>query len=91
MKSRCAVVDILEEATPNSLVLLDELGTSTDPEEGSALAKAILEQLASQSISTIVTTHHRSVATFAEATDSMMNASVQLDPTTLSRNCWRSC
>ncbi|MDA0768666.1 MAG: endonuclease MutS2 [Chloroflexi bacterium] len=78
------VVDILEEATPNSLVLLDELGTSTDPEEGSALAKAILERLADQRISTIVTTHHRSVATFAEANDSMMNASVQLNPTTLS-------
>jgi len=78
------VVDIIKDATPNSLVLLDELGTSTDPEEGSALAKAILERLASQSISTIVTTHHRNVATFAEASDSMMNASVQLDPTTLS-------
>ena len=78
------VVDILEEATPNSLVLLDELGTSTDPEEGSALAKAILERLATQGISTIVTTHHRSVATFAEVTDGMMNASVEMDPTTLS-------
>ena len=78
------VVEILEEATPNSLVLLDELGTSTDPEEGSALAKAILDRLASQGISTVATTHHRNVATFAEATAGMMNASVQLDPTTLS-------
>ena len=77
------VVEILREATPNSLVLMDELGTSTDPEEGSALAKAILQDFAQREITTIVTTHHRSVATFAEATPGMMNASVQLDASTL--------
>ena len=77
------VVEILREATQSSLVLLDELGTSTDPEEGSALAKAILQDFAEREITTIVTTHHRSVATFAEATQGMMNASVQLDATTL--------
>ena len=77
------VTNILVEAGPASLVLLDELGTSTDPEEGSALAKAILGHLASARISTIATTHHRTVAVYAEATPGMMNASVQLDPTTL--------
>ena len=77
------VIGILSCATAESLVLLDELGTSTDPEEGAALAKAILGQLAGQGVSTVATTHHRAVAAFAEATPSMMNASVDLDSTTL--------
>ena len=77
------VIEILSHASPASLVLLDELGTSTDPEEGSALAKAILGHLASRGIATVATTHHRTVAAYAEATPQMMNASVYLDPTTL--------
>ena len=77
------VIGILAQAGPQSLVLLDELGTSTDPEEGSALAKAILEHLAARGIATIATTHHRTVAAHAEASASMMNASVQLDPSSL--------
>ena len=77
------VIDILAQATPESLVLLDELGTSTDAEEGSALARAILEDLAGKRVSTIVTTHHRSVAAYAETTSGMMNASVQLDADSL--------
>ena len=77
------VIDILAQATPESLVLLDELGTSTDAEEGSALARAILEDLASKRVSTIVTTHHRNVAAYAETTSGMMNASVQLDADSL--------
>ena len=78
-----SVIDILRHAGPRSLVLLDELGTSTDPEEGSALAKAIIAHLARKRATTIVTTHHRNVAAFAEASDDMMNASFQLDPRTL--------
>ena len=77
------VIEILNEAGLSSLVLLDELGTSTDPEEGSALAKAILDHLRSRSIPTIVTTHHRTVANYAEGVPGMMNASVELDPTQL--------
>ena len=77
------VIDILAGATPRSLVLLDELGTSTDAEEGAALAKAILERLTDGGAFTIATTHHRSVAAFAEASPGMMNASVQLDPNSL--------
>ena len=77
------IVNILAAAGPASLVLLDELGTSTDPEEGSALAKAILEHLGSRSIHTVATTHHRTVAAHAQATSGMMNASVELDPSTL--------
>ena len=78
-----SVIDILGAATSESLVLLDELGTSTDAEEGSALARAILEDLAEKHVSTIVTTHHRSVAAYAETSQRMMNASVQLDSDSL--------
>ena len=77
------VAKILRHAGKESLVLLDELGTSTDPEEGSALAKAVIAHLARKGAATIVTTHHRSVAAFADASDDMMNASFQLDPNTL--------
>ncbi len=77
------VVDILKHATSRSLVLMDELGTSTDPEEGSALAKAIIGHLAKRRIPMIVTTHHRNVAAFAEASENISNASFQLEPDTL--------
>ena len=74
------VVDILRHADAGSLVLLDELGTSTDPEEGSALAKAILNRLATMGATSVVTTHHRSIAAHAQSSPSMANASVDLDP-----------
>ena len=77
------VIDILGDATASSLVLLDEIGTSTDPEEGSALARAILDNLAEHGIATIATTHHRAVAAHAEGHPRMSNASVQLDAKTL--------
>ena len=77
------VVRILRHASRRSLVLLDELGTSTDPDEGSALAKAIIAHLARRNVATVATTHHRSVAAFAESSHDMMNASFQLDPDTL--------
>jgi DNA mismatch repair protein MutS2 len=77
------VIRILSCATPRSLVLLDELGTSTDPEEGSALAKAILEHLAEAGVAAVATTHHKNVAAFAEVTAGMANASVELDAKTL--------
>ena len=77
------VVDILRHADAGSLVLLDELGTSTDPEEGSALAKAILNRLATMGVTSVVTTHHRSIAAPAQASPSMANASVDLDPSSL--------
>ena len=59
------VVGILGEVTGRSLVLLDEIGASTDPEEGSALAKAILSRLAAMGVTTVATTHHRTVAVYA--------------------------
>ena len=77
------IIDILSSAGSDSLLLLDELGTSTDAEEGSALAKAILEHLAAEGVTTITTTHHRNVAAHAEVAPGMMNASVELDADTL--------
>jgi len=77
------IAAIIRHATPNSLVLLDELGTSTDPEEGSALARAIVAHLAERAIPNLATTHHRNVAALAEQLDGLENASVELDPTTL--------
>ena len=77
------VINIMAQAGSASLVLLDELGSSTDPEEGSALAKAILDHLASRHVPTIVTTHHRTVAAYAQTVPEMMNASVDLDPSDL--------
>ena len=77
------VVQILDQATSHSLVLLDELGTGTDPEEGSALARAILKHLVSQKATVAVTTHQRVVAEFVESVDRLQNASVELDPETM--------
>ena len=77
------VIDILGDATASSLVLLDEIGTSTDPEEGSALARAVLDSLAERGITTVATTHYRAVAAHAEGHPRMSNASVQLDAQTL--------
>ena len=74
---------VLRHATPRSLVLLDELGASTDPDEGSAIAKAVLNRIASISAWSITTTHHRSVAVHAETAPGMSNASVELDARTL--------
>ncbi len=74
---------IMAEATPRSLALVDELGASTDPEEGSALAAAILSHLHRRGVLTVATTHHRNVAAFVQEQEGMVNASVDLDPETL--------
>jgi len=74
---------IMSRATVNSLVLLDELGTSTDPEEGSALASAVLRYFQKIGSFVVGTTHHRDVARFVQEQPGMVNASVDLDPTTL--------
>ena len=75
--------DIMDQATDRSLVLIDELGTSTDPEEGSALAKAILHHFSQRGITLVATTHQRDVAAFVQEQPGMTNASVELDPHTL--------
>ena len=77
------VIEILLEATPNSLILLDELGTGTDPEEGSALARAVLSHAAASETPIAVTSHYRAVAEFAAESEHLANASVELDPDTM--------
>lgn len=77
------LLSIMEAATGESLVLVDELGTSTDPEEGSALAKAILEHFRQRGALMVATTHHRGVAHYVQEQPGMVNASVDLHPETL--------
>ncbi|MBM3942124.1 MAG: hypothetical protein FJ316_04210 [SAR202 cluster bacterium] len=74
---------IMDQATARSLVLVDELGTSTDPEEGSALAQAILGYFQRRGVLLVATTHHRAVARYVQDQPGMVNASVDLDPQTL--------
>lgn len=78
-----AIAGMLAHATPRSLVLLDELGTSTDPEEGAALGSAVTAHLAERGVPCVITTHHRPIAALAEEHEAMENASVELDPQTL--------
>ena len=77
------IVHILRNATPNSLVLLDELGAGTDPAEGTALGQAILELLIKTGIPTIVTTHIAALKRLAFSDSRAQNASVEFDLKTL--------
>ncbi len=68
-----------ERSTPRSLVLLDEPVTSTDPQEGAALAEALLCRLAELNMKVVVTTHYGSLKGLAQTTSGFMNASVEFD------------
>ncbi|MCR5760771.1 MAG: Smr/MutS family protein [Sphaerochaetaceae bacterium] len=74
---------ILRTMTENSLVILDELGSGTDPQEGAALARAILEYCMDKAALTLVTSHHGVLKQFAYASDNVLNASMEFDENTL--------
>jgi DNA mismatch repair protein MutS2 len=75
--------EILEESEARSLVLIDEIGSNTDPDEGAALAAAILLRLAGQAALTAASTHLGDLKTLAGEDPRIVNASLQLDPGTL--------
>ena len=77
------IIRILQRADHHSLVILDELGAGTDPQEGAALARALLSHLLERGITTLVTTHHPELKAYAHATPGVVNASVEFDLQTL--------
>jgi DNA mismatch repair protein MutS2 len=77
------VIGMLREVGSNDLVLLDELGAGTDPQEGSALARAIVARLLEAGPLVVATTHYPEVKAFAFATPGVENASVEFDVATL--------
>ncbi|HVB33548.1 MAG TPA: Smr/MutS family protein [Patescibacteria group bacterium] len=74
---------MLEAAGERSLVLIDEIGTGTAPEEGSALAVALLEEFRRRRALTFATTHHDRLKTYALAAEGVVNAAVEFDVETL--------
>lgn len=78
------VVFILKNTRKNSLVLLDELGSGTDPAEGAALAIAILDELYERGCTTMATTHYKELKAYAIEKEGVMNGACEFDTDTLS-------
>jgi DNA mismatch repair protein MutS2 len=74
---------MLQAATPQSLVLADEMGTGTAPEEGAALAVALLEEFRAKNCIVLATTHHDRLKTYASTTPGVLNAAVEFDDVNL--------
>ncbi|UYN92530.1 MAG: endonuclease MutS2 [Anaerolineales bacterium] len=77
------IVSILKQADQRSLVIFDELGAGTDPQEGAALARALLDHLVRRGITTLVATHYPELKVYAQGTKGVVNASVEFDLKTL--------
>jgi DNA mismatch repair protein MutS2 len=74
---------MLQSATPQSLVLADEMGTGTAPEEGAALAVALLDEFRAKNCIVLATTHHDRLKTYASTTPGVVNAAVEFDDVNL--------
>ncbi|MEL7435269.1 MAG: Smr/MutS family protein, partial [Chloroflexota bacterium] len=77
------IIDILEMCDERSLVILDEVGAGTDPAEGAALARALLNRLRENRVTTMVSTHHPELKIYAVETPGVRNASVEFNLETL--------
>jgi DNA mismatch repair protein MutS2 len=77
------IIRILRQIDQRSLVIFDELGAGTDPQEGAALARAILTFLLETGCTTLVATHYPELKTFAHSTEGVVNASLEFDIKTL--------
>lgn len=77
------IIRILKQIDARSLVIFDELGSGTDPQEGAALARAILNHLLETGCMTLVATHYPELKNFAHSTESVVNASLEFDIKTL--------
>jgi len=77
------LLSFIDRADERSLVLLDELGAGTDPAEGSALARALLEYFRQRGATTLVATHYPELKAYAQVTPGVRNASVEFDAETL--------
>lgn len=77
------IIDILKQCDEHSLVILDEVGAGTDPAEGSALARALLNRLRESRVTTMVSTHHPELKIYAVETPGVRNASVEFNLDTL--------
>jgi DNA mismatch repair protein MutS2 len=73
------IVEILKKADSHSLVLLDELGAGTDPQEGSALARSVMTHLLDRSITSLIATHYPELKAYAHTTEGVLNASVEFN------------
>ncbi len=77
------IIRILKQIDNRSLVIFDELGSGTDPQEGAAIARAILSHLLEAGVMTLVATHYPELKTFAHSTEGVVNASLEFDIKTL--------
>ena len=77
------IIKILDKISESSLILLDELGSGTDPKEGSSLAIAIMDYLNENNTKSIITTHYSELKTYAYNHENIINASVEFNAETL--------